>query len=245
MNWCALPHDMTYQGQPPQGQPPPHHQPSVQHQQPPPQPQLPPSAAALPPAKKPKAKANKESKPPMPPKPPKEPGAKRQRSKAAPGGSGGKRGKAEAGDELGAAEVLGGRPATPDPDLADPDQDKVQTANPALDSEVVVIHAGSRLLRVGLAGLHAPPPLLLPHCVAYRRAAAVATSAAACSASAREADAEAAEDDAAEASLGPLTRQLRAANARSYHHARGQPRLSSKPPPQGPQARGQLPEALG
>ena len=214
MNWCALPHDMTYMGNPSQG-PPPQQQTSVQQQQqqPMPQPQLPPSAT-LPPAKKPKAKASKESKPPMPPKPPKEPGAKRQRSKAAPGGSGGKKGKAEVGDELGVAEALGGRPATPDPDLADAELAGArETANPALDSEVVVIHAGSRLLRVGLAGLHAPPPLLLPHCVAYRRAAAVRTSAAACGASAAETEAEAAEDDAAEASLGPLTRQLRAASA--------------------------------
>ena len=157
MNWCALPHDMTYtgtQGQPSQQQ----QQPPGQPPPPPSQPQLPPSAAP-PPAKKPKAKA---SKPPVPPKPPKEPGAKRQRSKAAAAGGGGKKGKAEAGDD-GAAEVLGARPATPDPDLADPELAGArETANPALDSEVVVIHAGSRLLRVGLAGVLAPPPLLLP-----------------------------------------------------------------------------------
>ena len=70
-----------------------------------------------------------------------------------------------------------------------------------------------RLLRVGLAGVLAPPPLLLPHCVAYRRAAAVTTSAAACSASEQEAEAEAVEDDAAEAALGLLTRQLRVATS--------------------------------
>ena len=208
MNWCALPHDMTYTGS--QGQPSQQQQPPGQPPPPPSQPQPPPSAAP-PPAKKPKAKA---SKPPVPPKPPKEPGAKRQRSKAAAAGGGGKKGKAEAGDD-GAAEVLGGaRPATPDPDLADPELAGArETANPALDSEVVVIHAGSRLLRVGLAGVLAPPPLLLPHCVAYRRAAAVTISAAACSASEQEAEAEAAEDDAAEAALGLLTRQLRVATS--------------------------------
>ena len=128
MNWCALPHDMTYtgtQGQPSQQQ----QQPPGQPPPPPSQPQLPPSAAP-PPAKK--------------PKPPKEPGAKRQRSKAAAAGGGGKKGKAEAGDD-GASEVLGARPATPDPDLADPELAGArETANPALDSEVVVIHAAGR-----------------------------------------------------------------------------------------------------
>ena len=233
MNWCALPHDMTYTGNPSQGLAPVPTSASVQ--QPPQPPQLPPSAA-LPPAKKPKApKAPKEAKPPKPPRPPKEPGAKRQRSTAAPAapGSGGKKGKAEAlpGDDgAGASEVLGGRPVTPDPDLADPELAGArETANPALDSEVVVIHAGSRLLRVGLAGLHAPPPLLLPHCVAYRRAAAVATSATACSASAPDAAADAAEDDAAEAVLGSLTRQLRVPAARL--HTVGSERLWGLPRP--------------
>jgi hypothetical protein len=103
---------------------------------------------------------------PKPPKPPKEPGVKRPRAAAA-----GSKKKAKAGAAGGdvAEDNDGLNPTTP---LPDEEEEAAVRDDPSTDQPVIVIHPGSTLLRIGLA--HWEAPMVLPHCVAWRRTSASA-----------------------------------------------------------------------
>lgn len=104
-------------------------------------------------------------------KPPKEPGAKRARPAAA-GSKKKAKASAAGGDVADDNDGLG--PTTPFPDE---EEEAAVHDDPSTDQPVIVIHPGSTLLRIGLA--HWEAPLVLPHCVAWRRAGSPPPAAAA------------------------------------------------------------------
>ncbi|KAL1496778.1 hypothetical protein AB1Y20_014366 [Prymnesium parvum] len=149
------------------------------------------SADAPPPAPAPE----KKPKAPKEPKPPKEPGAAPKRSRPS-GGSSSKRAKAESSR---AEESL--RAATPVAHEENGEELEAAKPDPTVGRPVVVIHPGSKNLRVGLSDQ--VRPLLLPHCIAHRRASPPPAP-----------PADASEPDTAstiESSLDLLARQLRVA----------------------------------